>query len=65
MHALRRIAMKKYRVMIWTSVDVEAESDDQAQEKASDMLIGGEINNGEFFIEPEEFFPSEYRESNE
>ena len=51
--------------MIWTSVDVEAESDDQAQEKASDMLIGGEINNGEFFIEPEEFFPSEYRESNE
>lgn len=57
--------MKKYRVMIWTSVDVEAESDDQAQEKASDMLIGGEINNGEFFIEPEEFFPSEYRESNE
>ena len=57
--------MKKYRVMIWTSVDVEAESDEEAQEKASDMLIGGEINNGEFFIEPEEFFPSEYEESNE
>jgi len=46
--------MKKYRVSIWTSVDVEAENENKAAEIAEDMFIGGAIKNREFFFDPEE-----------
>ena len=57
--------MKKYRVMIWTSVDVEALDETQASDIAEEMFIDGLIRNRDFSFEPEEFFPSEYGESNE
>jgi len=46
--------MKKYRVSIWTSVDVEAANNALAEETARDMLINGEIRNRDFSTESEE-----------
>lgn len=46
--------MKKYRVSIWTSVDVEAENENKAAEIAENMFISGAIKNREFFFDPEE-----------
>jgi hypothetical protein len=46
--------MKKYRVSIWTSVDVEAGNSIIAEEIAKDMLVNGEIRNRDFSVESEE-----------
>ena len=46
--------MKKYRVTIWTSVDVEASDETQASDIAEEMFIDGAIRNRDFFFEPEE-----------
>lgn len=46
--------MKKYRVSIWTSVDVEALNEVQAADIAKEMFIDGAIRNRDFFFEPEE-----------
>lgn len=46
--------MKKYRVAIWTSVDVEAGNNAIAEEIAKDMLVNGEIRNRDFSVESEE-----------
>jgi hypothetical protein len=46
--------MKKYRVTIWTSVDVEAEDSEEASDLAQTMFVRQEIKNNEFFFEPEE-----------
>ena len=46
--------MKKYRVTIWTSVDIEAESESLASDLAMDKFVNGQIKNRDFFCDPEE-----------
>ena len=46
--------MKEYRVSIWTSVNVQADNEKQAEEIAHDELINGEIRFREFEFNAEE-----------
>ena len=46
--------MKEYRVSIWTSVNVKAKTEKQAEEIAHDQLVNGEIKMREFEFTAEE-----------
>jgi hypothetical protein len=46
--------MKNYRVTIWTTVDVEADTPKEAEQLAHDDLINGEIKNSYFMVKAEE-----------
>ena len=46
--------MKEYRVSVWTSVNVKAETEKQAEEIAHDQLVNGEIKMREFEFTAEE-----------
>lgn len=46
--------MKQYRVHIWTTIDVEAENERDAEDMAHDSIVNGEIRTRDFFLEAEE-----------
>jgi uncharacterized membrane protein len=46
--------MKEYRVSVWASVNVKAETEKQAEEIAHDQLVNGEIKMREFEFTAEE-----------
>lgn len=46
--------MKEYRVSIWTSVNIQADNEKQAEETAHNQLINGAIKFREFEFNAEE-----------
>lgn len=46
--------MKNYRVTIWTTLDIEANTAEQAENEAYEDLVNGEIKNKYFTVEAEE-----------
>ena len=46
--------MKQYRVSIWTTIDVEAENERDAEDIAHDSIVNGEIRTRDYEIEAEE-----------
>lgn len=46
--------MKSYRVSVWASVDVQAETEQEACDKAHDMVLNQEVKMRDFEFTPEE-----------
>jgi hypothetical protein len=46
--------MKQYRVSIWTTIDIEADNERDAQDMAHDSIVNGEIKTQDYEINAEE-----------
>lgn len=46
--------MKQYRVTIWVTQDIEANTPEEAEDQAYDLFVCGDIRNRDFVVEAEE-----------